>query len=897
MKRSLLLLLLVCSLYVLAGCGGPPPPPPVATHLSVSAPATITAGTAFNVNVSALDSSNNVVAGYSGTVHFTSTDGQATLPADSTLTNGTRTFSVTLKTATGQTIAVSDKAALSGTSNAINVSAGPATRLSLSAPSAVTAGRAFILSVSVFDAFNNVATGYAGMLHFSSSDAQAVLPGNSALTNGMGTFSVALTTIANTTITATDTAAALLTTSSNTISVFSNAATHFVVTTPVSATTRAPITVQVTALDGANNISATYSGAVHFTSTDTQAVLPANSGLTNGLGAFSATLETAGNQSITTNDAVMTSVTGTSGSIGVTAAATLTITSGAPPSGTAQVNYGPFTTQNYRCVRNINGSFSCTPCSGVSGCTSLPLCGRFSASPCHETRQIFAGFTFTATGGIPPYNWSATGLPSMLSVNPTNGQITGTPTTAGTYTVAVTLTDSGTPKVTINPLSYSIVIKNPPPPVINTTPTPPAGVVNQPYSFTFTATGGLAPLGPWSESGALIPGFAAVSSAGVLSGTPTTAGPFSITLMVRDAAGQNSVPQAFTIQIAAHGFKATGNMATPRVAHTATLLTTGNDAGKVLVAGGNDASGHPVATAELYDPSTGTFSTTGSMAAARSNFAAALLSSGKVLVTGGLDATGNPLATAEIYDPSAGTFSPTTGNMTIARASHTATLLNTAPSAGKVLVAGWGNATAELFDPATGTFTATGSMATARVGHTATLLSSGKVLVAGGIQGVPPATTVLAEAELYDPSTGRFTPAAGSLATARYNHTATLLGTGKVLLTGGLGTTGSSIATAELFDPTSQSFTATTGSMGTTRAGHTATLLKDGTVLITGGDPPGAVVLATAEVYDPTAGTFSPTGSMGTAREFHTATLLSNGSVLVTGGTNGTALVTAELYQ
>jgi hypothetical protein len=859
----------------------------VATHFSVSAPATITAGTAFQVTVSALDSSNNVVPGYSGTVHFVSTDAQAVLPANSPLTNGTGSFSVTLKTATGQTITVTDAASLTGTSNAINVSGGAATRLSVSAPTAVTAALQFNFSVTAFDAFNNVATGYAGMLHFSSTDTQAVFPTNpGVLTNGMGTFQVTLKTIANTTVTATDMAAASLTGSSSAISVFSNAATHFVVATPVSATTRAPITVQVRALDGANNISPGYSGTVHFTSTDTQAVLPANSGLTNGSGAFSATLETAGNQTISTTDTVTASVTGTSSSIGITASAALTITSGNPPNGTAQAVYGPSMTVVYFC-RIFLGHVVCSPCTNPTYCASLPNCFRGFIYPCKYSTRV-VGFPFTATGGITPYSWNASGLPPGLSLNSTNGLITGTPTTAGTYNVAVTLTDSGTPKVTMN-ANYPIVINNPPPPVINSSPAPPAGVVSQPYSFTFTATGGLSPLGPWSESGALIPGFGAVSNAGVLSGTPTTPGSFSITLMVQDAAGQNSLPQGFTIQIFAHGFKATGSMATARVAHTATLLSNG----EVLVAGGTDGSGTPIATAELFNPATGTFSTTGSMGTARAHFAAALLSSGKVLVTGGLDAAGNPLATAEVYDPSAGTFSATLGSMTIARASHTATLLNT----GKVLVAGWGNATAELFDPATGTFTATGSMATARVSHTATLLSSGKVLVAGGIQGTGTATTVLAEAELYDPASGSFAPAAGSLATARYNHTATLLNTGKVLVTGGTGTTASSIATAELFDPTAQSFTPTTGSLGTARAQHTATLLKDGTVLVTGGDPPGSVVLATAEVYDPTAGNFSLTGSMGTAREFHAATLLSNGSVLVTGGTNGAALATAELYQ
>src|SRR5713101_8433545 len=390
MKKSLLVLMSICSLSLLNGCGTsapppPPPPPPVATHFSVSAPATITAGTAFNVTVSALDSSNSVVPGYSGTVHFASTDAQAMLPANSPLTNGTGSFSVTLKTATNQTITVTDTGTLTGTSSGTAVSAGPATRVSVTLPSAATAGITLNFSVTVFDAYNNVATGYAGMLHFSSSDSQAVFPTNpGTLTNGTGTFPVTLMTIANTTVSATDTVAASLTASSSAIPVFNNAATHFVVATPSSATTRATFTVQVKALDGANNISTGYSGTVHFTSTDTQAVFPTNPGaLTNGSGAFSATLETAGSQTISASDTVTTSLTGTSNSIGVTASAVLTITSVSPPTGTAGATYGPSVTVVYVC-RLVNGSVFCSLCTNPTYCASLPPCFRNFIFPCRS---------------------------------------------------------------------------------------------------------------------------------------------------------------------------------------------------------------------------------------------------------------------------------------------------------------------------------------------------------------------------------------------------------------------------------------------------------------------------------------------------------------------------------
>jgi Kelch motif len=142
---------------------------------------------------------------------------------------------------------------------------------------------------------------------------------------------------------------------------------------------------------------------------------------------------------------------------------------------------------------------------------------------------------------------------------------------------------------------------------------------------------------------------------------------------------------------------------------------------------------------------TGSFTITGAMATAREQHTATLLADGRVLIVGGTTPTSTgdfqPTATVEIYDPSTGSFS-VTGSMAEARSFHTATLL---PS-GNVLVAGGGveNSTAELYDPATGSFSITGGMEIGRSGHTATLLPNGSVLVAGG--GI---FAGLASAELY----------------------------------------------------------------------------------------------------------------------------------------------------
>ena len=195
---------------------------------------------------------------------------------------------------------------------------------------------------------------------------------------------------------------------------------------------------------------------------------------------------------------------------------------------------------------------------------------------------------------------------------------------------------------------------------------------------------------------------------------------------------------------------ATGNMVEVRGEATITVLPDG----RVLVAGGQSFG---VGTAELYDPNTGTWTATGSMAEGRIDHTAVLLPDGRVLVTGGYtyDSTGNngtALSSAELYDPDTGEWTAT-GSMAEARAGLAATLL----SDGTVLVTGGqdirnnaalGNlATAELYDPASGTWTATAEMIEARYGHFATLLLDGRVLVSGGGE-------TSATAELYDPGSG-----------------------------------------------------------------------------------------------------------------------------------------------
>ncbi len=356
-------------------------------------------------------------------------------------------------------------------------------------------------------------------------------------------------------------------------------------------------------------------------------------------------------------------------------------------------------------------------------------------------------------------------------------------------------------------------------------------------------------------------------------------------------------------RVSAQGtWSATGSMGNPHTNNqTATLLYNG----KVLVVGGLGANDTTVATAELFNPATGTWSPTGSMGTPRSSHTATRLLNGKVLVTGGFDQPDCfpncvvPIfATAEIYDPQSGTWSQTGGMMT-ARANHTATLLYN----GKVLVAGGFSeagvlSSAELYNPLSGTWAPVEGMDVARAHFTAVQLYNGDVLVAGGYDNDGNA---LASAEIYHFLIATW-ETAGNMHAARGFHTAARLYNGRVLVAGGLdaslplpsGFVG--LASAELYSPQTGTWTQT-GSMTTPRFGHTLTHLYNGKVLAAGGEDMDISVLSSAELYNSFTGVWNPTGSLLGLRATHTATRLFSGKVLVAGGFFiGTGLTTAEFY-
>lgn len=335
-------------------------------------------------------------------------------------------------------------------------------------------------------------------------------------------------------------------------------------------------------------------------------------------------------------------------------------------------------------------------------------------------------------------------------------------------------------------------------------------------------------------------------------------------------------------------FANTASMALGRSYHTGIVLSSG----KVLVAGGffNNTLRN---TSELYDPTTSTWSSTGNLLTYRWQHTAVRLLDGKVLIAGGKTSTGLAgtsvtSATAELFDPVTGIWS-STGSMSTARVNHTMTLLNS----GRVLVTGGQNgsniSSAEIYDPATGLWSSAGNMSKIRLDHTATLLSSNKVLIVGGEGGSAPST-----AEIYDPTTNTWSNT-GSLSVQHNIHGAALLANGKVLIVGGAGN--AFFRSSELYDPATGTW-ATTGNLiaGRTYVSGLTLTMPDGQVLVVGGFySPNA--LASAELYNPSTGAWSAAGTLALSRYASSVNLLSNGKVLVAGGENGLGSnSTAELY-
>jgi hypothetical protein len=353
-----------------------------------------------------------------------------------------------------------------------------------------------------------------------------------------------------------------------------------------------------------------------------------------------------------------------------------------------------------------------------------------------------------------------------------------------------------------------------------------------------------------------------------------------------------------------------GPMQQARAGQAAVVLKNG----KVLLIGGGDR-GKLLASAELYDPATETFTATGSMSTPRLHPEAQLLPNGDVLVMGGqanAGATNGPDLSSEIYDPAMGTFSegPKLG---VSLGGIVSTVLKN----GRIFLAGVAAcdngagapcpAPIYLFDPETGTFAQAGALAIAAVAETATTLENGTVLL---FEGLPQsmATSPLNSFQIYDPATGKTTVGSATEGLGVAFMAAARLQDGSVLICGGNSHFSSAAPMCQLYDPASRTARLTTGTMHASRLRPTATLLQDGRVLIAGGNRnvPSLASPPDAEIYDPQLEAFRSAGNLETTRYEFTASLLADGSVLIAGGYpasytegdlgSGAALASAELF-
>jgi hypothetical protein len=322
-------------------------------------------------------------------------------------------------------------------------------------------------------------------------------------------------------------------------------------------------------------------------------------------------------------------------------------------------------------------------------------------------------------------------------------------------------------------------------------------------------------------------------------------------------------------------WKSTAVMNAPRASHSATSLPDG----RVLIAGGFDQSDDDrgqmyLRSAEIYDPRTNKFTSTGEMTYSRAGHTATLLQNGTVLVAGGFGAMG-ALSSAELFDPATESFTQIT-SMKVRRGGGTATLLLD----GRVLFCGGGDReptiTAELFDPRTKSFALTANMAYQRTAHTATRLPGGMVLVVGGSSHQ---NSVLGSVEMYDPARGIFLQAA-TLNVPRYHHAAAAMNDGSVLVIGGADQRDwrGQLAAVERYTLSTGRFVPVSD-LQHARFKHADAVIgfEDGTFLIAGGN-------AAVELYSPAAGISKVVATLESPHYYATATFLPDGSVLIAGG-------------
>ncbi|MEO3859495.1 kelch repeat-containing protein [Acrocarpospora sp. B8E8] len=301
--------------------------------------------------------------------------------------------------------------------------------------------------------------------------------------------------------------------------------------------------------------------------------------------------------------------------------------------------------------------------------------------------------------------------------------------------------------------------------------------------------------------------------------------------------------------------------------------------GRVLVVSGSDSPGHLTATAELYDPATRRWTATGVVSQPRDGFRhPVVIGGGKVLIAAGTNEHATfDYDSAEVYDPATGQWT-TTGSVATSRRNGVLLALHD----GRALIATGAHGlpdgnrflnSAELYDPATGQWTPTGSLQARREGAAGVVLRDGRAMVVGGFACCD---TWLPVTELYDPASGTWSRV-GDLPSGRAGATLVLLNDGKVLIVGGTDASGTPLTEALLFDPATGRWTPT-GNMRLARNSAQAVAMSDGRVMVAGGGP------LPTEIYDPATGTFALDAPLALAHPGAAMIPLASGELLIAGG-------------
>jgi Kelch motif len=369
-----------------------------------------------------------------------------------------------------------------------------------------------------------------------------------------------------------------------------------------------------------------------------------------------------------------------------------------------------------------------------------------------------------------------------------------------------------------------------------------------------------------------------------------------------------SVPVAPPSVVAGSGhWTSVGEMSTPRVNFTATLLKSG----KVLVVGGQIelvVPGTTTNTVEIYDPTSRSFTKAASLGSPRAGQTATLLPDGRVLVTGGYTSLGiQALSSVEIYDPANDTWTPG-APMSLGRAQAAATLLKD----GRVLVVGGGTTgfmgtgtqpagtLAEIYDPAKDAWKPAGNMIYGRAVYpTATLLADGRVLVVGGRALFNTPETAVEHSEIFDPSTNRWSAVPANNRTgARQDQSATLLPNGDVLVAGGSPVPDASVSYSDLFSPKTSSWVSIPN-MDNARCGQGAVLVPTGNAMVIGGGCGWSVQTAAVEEFNWATETWTAVAPLSAPRGRIQAVVLADGSVLALGGLapSSSTSATVELFS